>query len=220
MAGAILIGAGPGLGAALARRFAREGLPVALVARHRETLLSVAAELVELDRPVCTVLADVADEASLRSALDQSVAELGVPDLLVYNAAVTRRDRPGELSSAQLLETYAVDVVGAATAATHVSAAMVDNGGGSILFTSGMPQAAMAYTSLSLGKAALRALAAVLAQQLGPDGLHVATVTIHGPIEPGTAYDPDTIADRYWALHRQPRAEWEVDHQFIGAPPA
>jgi NAD(P)-dependent dehydrogenase (short-subunit alcohol dehydrogenase family) len=218
MAGAIVIGAGPGLGAALARRFARESLPVTLVARHPESLVEISAQVVEIGARVLSLRASATDESELRAALDTSVAEFGPPDLLVYNAALLRRDVPGELSSAQLLDAYAVNVVGAMTAATHLAPAMAARGTGSILLTSGLPEPAAAFTSLSLGKAALRALADVLAQQLGPDGVHVATVTIRGSIDQGTRYDPDQIADHYWLLHQQPRDEWELDHQFTGKP--
>lgn len=218
MAGAIVIGAGPGLGAALARRFARERLPVTLVARHPESLVEISAQVVEIGARVLSLRASATDESELRAALDASVAEFGPPDLLVYNAALLRRDVPGELSSAQLLDAYAVNVVGAMTAATHLAPAMAARGTGSILLTSGLAEPAAAFTSLSLGKAALRALAVVLAQQLGPDGVHVATVTIRGPIDPGTRFDPDQIAECYWLLHQQPRDEWELDHQFTGKP--
>jgi NAD(P)-dependent dehydrogenase (short-subunit alcohol dehydrogenase family) len=190
---------------------------VTLVARHPESLVETSAQVIGIGARVLTRQASATDESELRTALDTSLTEFGPPDLLVYNAALRRRDAPGELSSAQLLDAYAVNVVGAMTAATHLAPAMTARRTGSILFTSGRPEPA-AFTSLSLGKAALRALADVLAQQLGPDGIHVATVTIHGAIDPGTRYDPDRIAEAYWLLHRQPRDEWELDHHFTGRP--
>jgi NAD(P)-dependent dehydrogenase (short-subunit alcohol dehydrogenase family) len=191
---------------------------VTLVARHPESLVETSAQVIGIGARVLTRQASATDESELRTALDTSLTEFGPPDLLVYNAALLRRDAPGELSSAQLLDAYAVNVVGAMTAATHLAPAMTARRTGSILFTSGRPEPAAAFTSLSLGKAAQRALADVLAQQLGPDGIHVATVTIHGPIDPGTRYDPDRIAEAYWLLHRQPRDEWELDHHFTGRP--
>jgi hypothetical protein len=77
-----------------------------------------------------------------------------------------------------------------------------------------MPEPKAQYVSLSLGKAAIRALAAMLDEQYGPSGVHVATVTVAGPVAPGGAWDPDDVAEHYWRLHQQPRETWthEVVH--------
>jgi NAD(P)-dependent dehydrogenase (short-subunit alcohol dehydrogenase family) len=216
MAGAIVIGAGPGLGAAVARRFAREGLPVGLIARRPATLDELARSVTDLGGRALTVAASAADEEALRGALDQSVAQFGVPDALVYNAAAVRRDLPGELTAAQHADTYAVNVLGALTAATHLAPAMAAEGHGTILITAGLRDPDPRFTSLSLGKAAVRAAAKILDQQFGPAGVRVATVTICGLIAPRTAFDPDAIAERYWSLHHQPPEEWEPDQLFTG----
>ncbi|MEV0403981.1 SDR family NAD(P)-dependent oxidoreductase [Actinoallomurus sp. NPDC050550] len=94
MPGAVVVGAGPGIGRAVARRFAREGLPVALIARTGVTLEAVAA----LGVRTVSLTADATDETALRAALDKAAAELGPPEVVVYNAAIIRADRPGELS--------------------------------------------------------------------------------------------------------------------------
>ena len=215
MAGAVVIGAGPGLGAAIARRFARAGFPITLIARNREAAEGIAARLREHGVPVLPLEADVTDENALRSAIDRSVDEFGVPDVVVYNAALIRRDAPGEMTAQQHLDAYAVNVVGALTAAAYAIPAMASRGG-SFIITSGMPEPVAAYTSLSLGKAAVRALAAILDQQYGPRGVHVATVTVYGNIASGSNFDPDDIAERYWRVHNQPRDEWELDHPYTG----
>jgi NAD(P)-dependent dehydrogenase (short-subunit alcohol dehydrogenase family) len=93
----------------------------------------------------------------------------------------------------------------------HVAPRMAARGSGSILLTGGMPAPVAAYTSLSLGKAGLRTLAAVLHEHLGPQGVHVATVTVGGYVEPGGDYDPDDIAEHYWRLHVQRREDWELE---------
>ncbi len=221
MPGALVIGVGRGLGAALALMFAREGLPVSLVARRRESLAQIASRITDLGVHALQLPADAADEESLRRAIDAAVDQLGVPEVVVYNAALVRRDAPGELSAVELQAAYAVNVLGAATAAARVGPAMAARGRGSFLITSGMPQPDARYTSLSMGKATVRALADLLHQQLGLAGVHVATVTVHGEIRPGTRFDPDEIAQAYWAVHQQPRAEWELDHAYDGveAPP-
>ncbi|MEQ4716514.1 SDR family NAD(P)-dependent oxidoreductase [Nonomuraea sp. B19D2] len=207
MPGAVIIGAGPGIGRSVARRFAREGLPVALVSRTGTAL--------DLDG-VLTYKADVADEDRLREALDAASADLGTPDVVVYNAAIIRPDPPGEASARSQLEAWAVNVVGALVAAAHVAPAMARRGGGSFLVTGGMPEPKAGYVSLSLGKAGVRTLVELLDQEYGPSGVHVASVTVAGPVAPGTDFDPDDIAEHYWRLHTQPRDGWEREVLHAG----
>ena len=200
MPGAVIIGAGPGIGQAVARRFAREGLPIALLARSERTMRNVPEAL--------TRTADVADEDGLRTALDELTAELGPPDAVVYNAAIIQPDGPGDLSARAHLDAWAVNVVGALTAAAHLAPIMAGRGGGSFIVTGGMPEPKRDYVSLSLGKAGVRGLVELLDQEYGPSGVHVATVTVGGAVAPGTDFDPDAIAEHYWRLHAQPRDRW------------
>lgn len=86
---------------------------------------------------------------------------------------------------------------------------MAERGHGTFVVTGGMPQAVPGYVSLSIGKAAVRSAVELLDATYGPAGVHVASVTVGGPVAPGTAYDPDDIAEHYWRLHTQPRAAWE-----------
>ncbi|MBN6037642.1 SDR family NAD(P)-dependent oxidoreductase [Amycolatopsis sp. 195334CR] len=208
MPGAIVIGAGQGIGRAVAARFAREGLPIALLARTASTLEAVAAAVGVHGTEVLSLTADAADEASLRGALDAAIDRLGPPEVVVYNAALIQPDAPGELSVREHLAAYTVNVLGALTAATHVLPAMA---GGSFLITGGMPEPKAGYTSLSLGKAGVRTLVGLLDHQYGAEGVHVASVTVDGPVAPGTAFDPDDIAEHYWRLHTQPRPEWTAE---------
>ncbi|MEU9841934.1 SDR family NAD(P)-dependent oxidoreductase [Actinomadura sp. NPDC048032] len=220
MSGAVVIGAGPGIGQAVARRFAREGYPIALVARGDETLRAAARAVEPSGVPVVTLAADCADEDALRAALDRAVAEHGLPDVVVYNAAIVQADAPGELSARAHLEAWGVNVVGAHTAAAHLAPEMARRGSGSILITGGMPEPKWQYTSLSLGKAGVRTLVRVLDQRYGDAGVHAASVTVDGPVAPGTDFDPDDIAEHYWRLHGQPRHQWEheVLHTVRSAP--
>ncbi|MBB4919684.1 SDR family NAD(P)-dependent oxidoreductase [Streptosporangium saharense] len=211
MSGIIVIGAGSGIGRSVAARFAREGLPVALVARTDKTVKAVAEAIP--GGPVVTLTADSADETSLREALDAAAAELGPPDAVVYNAAIVRPDAPGELSVREHLDVWAVNVVGALTAAAHVAPGMAERGGGSFIVTGGMPEPRAEYVSLSLSKAGVRTLVTLLDQEYGAAGVHVASVTVAGAVAPGTAYDPDDIAEHYWRLHTQPPSEWE--HEVV-----
>jgi NAD(P)-dependent dehydrogenase (short-subunit alcohol dehydrogenase family) len=213
MAGAVVIGAGPGIGRSVAVRFAREGLPVALVARSAATVRATAGDVERLGAHVVPLTADSADETALRAALDTATDHIGQPDVVVYNAAVIRADAVGGLSARGHLDTWAVNVVGALTAAAHTLPGMAERGGGSFLVTGGMPEPKREYVSLSLGKAGVRTLVALLDQEYGPSGVHVATVTVSGVVAPGTAHDPDDIADHYWRLHVQPREKWE--HEVV-----
>jgi NAD(P)-dependent dehydrogenase (short-subunit alcohol dehydrogenase family) len=213
MSGTIIIGAGPGIGTSVARRAAREGLSVGRIARAEATVDAALRALGKVD--ALAVTADVTDEAALRAALDEIVDRIGVPQLLVYNAALIRSDAIGELTAQQHLDAWAVNVVGAITAITHLAPRMALAGTGTIVLTGGMPEPMPEATSLSLGEAGVRALAELLAKAYGPAGIHVATVTIAGAVAAGTAFDPDDIAEHYWRLHTQPVDAWE--HEVLHA---
>ncbi|MDN3262517.1 SDR family NAD(P)-dependent oxidoreductase [Streptomyces sp. CSDS2] len=216
MPGAVVIGAGPGIGQAVARRFAKEGLPVTLIARGAQTLRAAAAAVAPQGVPVLTVQADSTDRAELDAALDQAVEEHGVPDVAVYNAALVRADELGQLSVRDHMEAWAVNVVGALNAAARLAPAMATRGSGTFLVTGGMPEPKPQYVSLSLGKAGVRTLIALLDQQYGPSGVHAASVTVDGPVAPGTDFDPDDIAEHYWRLHTQPRHLWDREVLHTG----
>jgi NAD(P)-dependent dehydrogenase (short-subunit alcohol dehydrogenase family) len=209
--GAVVVGAGPGIGLAVAQRFAREGLTVGLIARSEQTVKAAADALAGAD--VLPLTADSTDEVALRAALDRVVDEYGVPDVVVYNAALIQPDAIGDMSTRGHLDAWAVNVVGAITTAAHVVPAMAERGSGTFIITGGMPEPKPAYVSLSLGKAGVRTLVTVLDQQYGDSGVHAATVTVTDAVAPGTAFDPVDIAEHYWRLHAQPRAEWE--HEIV-----
>ncbi len=218
MPGVIVIGAGPGIGLSVAKRFAREGLPVGLIARSRVTVEAALSALAGTGVETHWATADAADEVALRSALDELVDHLGVPDALVYNAAVIQGDSIGDLSAARHLDALAVNVVGAITAAAHLLPRMAEAGGGTYVITGGMPEPVPGVTSLSLGKAGVRALTELLDKQFGPSGVHVATVTVGGVVAPGTEFDPDDIAEHYWRLHAQSAGSWEREVVHDGQP--
>ncbi|MFC6020508.1 SDR family NAD(P)-dependent oxidoreductase [Plantactinospora solaniradicis] len=209
MSGVVIIGVGPGIGRSVALRFAREGLPVALVARTTAAVRAVAEEVAPLGVRVVALTADSTDETGLRAALDAAANELGPPGAVVYNAAIIQADSIGDLSVRAHQDAWAVNVVGAITTAAHVLPGMAERGAGSFIVTGGMPEPKESYASLSLGKAGVRTLVALLDQEYGPSGVHVATVTVAGAVAPGTAFDPDDIAEHYWRLHTQPRQRWE-----------
>ncbi|MCP3804586.1 SDR family NAD(P)-dependent oxidoreductase [Allokutzneria sp. A3M-2-11 16] len=200
MPGAVVIGAGPGIGRAVVQRFAREGLPTAVISR---SAADVGAEL--------ALTADSTDEEALRGALDAVTSQFGLPDVVVYNAALVQADALGELSVRGHLDAWAVNVVGAATTAAHVLPAMARRGSGTFIITGGMPRPKPEYVSLSLGKAGVWTLVALLDQQFGAAGVHVASVTVDGAVVAGTGFDPGVIAEHYWRLHEQGVGEWELE---------
>ncbi|WP_412080440.1 SDR family NAD(P)-dependent oxidoreductase [Streptomyces sp. SCL15-6] len=201
------------------RRFAREGLPITLIARGGQTLRTVADAIALQGVPVVTLQADSTQRDELDAALEQAVGEHGVPEVAVYNAALIRADEPGELSVREHMEAWAVNVVGALNAAACLAPMMAARGNGTFLVTGGMPEPKPQYVSLSLGKAGVRTLVTMLDQRYGSSGVHVASVTVDGPVAPGTDFDPDDIAERYWQLHVQPRHQWDREVLHGGRSP-
>lgn len=132
--------------------------------------------------------------------------------MLLYNTVGYHPGPASTLPAATLAADLAVGVVGALAAAQAVLPAMRARGRGTLLFTGGGaafgPSTQVA--TLAVQKAALRNLVLSLAEELEPEGLRVGTVTVAGWIQPGTAFDPDRIADVYWAMHDRTRAEREI----------
>lgn len=203
---AVVVGAGPGLGLAVGRRFAREGFRLALLARTPERLDRTGLDALPV--PV-----DLADESALRDALGQVRAAVGDPAVLVFNASEYVEGTPTQVTYEAFLHGFRVGVAAALVAVQEVAPAMRAAGRGSVLLTGGglglTPWAPA--TGLGVQKAALRNLAFAAAQELSPDGVHVATVTIKGVIKPGTATDPALVAERFWELHCEPRESWRTE---------
>ena len=200
----LVIGAGPGLGGAVARRFVRGGYRVTLLARSADRLAELASDAagpataVDPVDPVDTVAADAGNPDGLRATLTSLYARSGAPGVLVYNAALLAPDSLLDSDAAHLQRAYDVDVVGAVVATQVAAPPMRAAGAGTILFTGGEPARALA--TLSLGKAALRSAASILCADLADDGIRVASITIAGAVAPGTPFSPDRIADRYWTI--------------------
>ena len=211
---ALVIGVGPGLGLALAEAFAGDGHPVALFGRDAARLDKYASELTAQGHTARAYSVDAADPEGLKAALTRAADELGTPpDVLVYNAAQLRADSPTELDAPEFAHTLAVNVTGAVVAAQTVLPLLRD-GRGSLLFTGGglSLDPAAEYTSLSVGKAALRAYVQALHKQQQGSEVHVSTVTIGGFIGGGDPrFAPETLAAAYLDLHRQPQDQWQAE---------
>ena len=199
MAHLLVVGAGPGISAATARRFGRAGSAVSLVARREESLAALGRELAAEGTEVRRRAADAGDPAALTAAVDELLAEAGPVDVLLYNVSVGREVDPAELTPQQLAADLAAGVVGLQTAVRAVLPGMRDRGSGTVLATgSGAADRPLtALPTLGVQKAALRALAEVLARGLAPSGVHVATVTVRGFVGEGRQIEPDRVAALY-----------------------
>lgn len=211
----VVIGAGPGVGMGVARAFAREGHPVALVARKQGPLEQLADALRGSGATVTTAVGDAADTPSLLSGLQQ--LDLPAPaGVLVYNAAgfggPLLQTEPDLLRQASDVNLHSL------VGAVHTLLPQLQQSNGTVLVTGGglALHPASAVGVLSVGKATIRAAALVLAQELEPIGVAVRTVTIAGTVETGGAFDPDRIARVYLALHSREIAGPEV--LFTGGP--
>jgi short-subunit dehydrogenase len=210
---ALIVGVGPGLGLALAETFARNGNPVALFGRSAERLQKYASELAAAGHTATAYQVDTADPEGLRAALLQAANDLGPPDLLVYNAAVLTPDTPTELDAQTFARTLAVNVTGAMVAAQTILP-LLPGGRGSLLFTGGAYalNPSPERTSLSVGKAALRAYVQALHKQQQGSNVHVTTVTVAGIIGgQDPRFAPETLAAAYLDLHHQPHDEWQAE---------
>lgn len=214
----LVIGAGPGLGSAIAHRFAREGFAVTVAGRNQQRLSDLAGRLREsTTATVDTAVVDAADAADFTTAL-QELAQRITPQVVVYNAALLTGDDALTSSTDYLAQAFAINVIGAISAAQVFTPAMRGVGHGTFLVTGGglgiypSPE----FATMSIGKAGLRAAAALLHDELKTDGVHVAGVTITGNIAPDTAFAPELIADAYWQLHAEPVGQWSVETIFDG----
>jgi NAD(P)-dependent dehydrogenase (short-subunit alcohol dehydrogenase family) len=216
-----VIGAGPGIGTAVARRFCSSGFSAAVLSRGKSAV--AAAETLTQDGFSAKAFeVDAGSAASIGDALVRVHKDLGPVDVLVYNAAAVTQALPTELGIDQLLHDFKIGVAGALAAAQTVAPHMIEKGSGTILFTGGgfahRPIAVL--TSLGIEKAAIRNLAFSLAEELTPKGIRVGTVTVLGLVKPGTAFDPGRIAEKYWAVHQDRSGALGVDVPFSGTHPA
>jgi short-subunit dehydrogenase len=213
----LLVGAGPGLGMAVARRFAAGGYRITLVARSTDSLAALAGTLADTGAKISTIAADASDPDALGARMSELYRGDGAPGVIVYNAVMGAPDQLLSSSVAHLQAAYSVDVISAIVVAQAVAPAMRAAGFGTILVTGGgfADHPIPALATVSLGKAALRSAATMLGADLKKDGIRVATLTIAGQIAAGTAFDPERIAERYWeVVHLD--GPWQAEFRFTG----
>jgi NAD(P)-dependent dehydrogenase (short-subunit alcohol dehydrogenase family) len=221
---AAVVGVGPGLGAALARRFA-QGYAVAITARNTGYLQSLAGEIRTTGGQVLEVPADVGDRAQVEAAFKSIRERLGSPEVLLYNAGSGTWGTVTDITPEQYENTWRVNAYGAFLSAKAVVPDMIARGRGVILFTGATAGVKAGPKSVAFGPAkfALRGLAQSLARDLGPKGIHVAWINVDGVIDiPGRRerfpqlkdedlLKPDAIAETYWHLAHQDRSAWSQD---------
>lgn len=222
---AAVVGVGPGLGAATARRFARGGLAVALMARRDEQLTQVKQAVEAEGGRALAVPCDATDAADLAEAFARVRAELGEPSVLVYNVGVFRIAAVLDTDQATFEDSWRTNCLGGFLAAREAAPKMVERGKGTILFSGATAslRGSARFSCLAVGKFGLRALAQSLARELGPRGVHVAHVVIDGqilsdqarrmsPDKPTEGFiSPEAIAETYWQLHQQDPTSWTLE---------
>ncbi|MFY9957362.1 SDR family NAD(P)-dependent oxidoreductase [Bradyrhizobium sp.] len=212
---ALIVGAGEGLSASLARLFAREGIRVALAARKIEKLGALCS-----DTGARAFACDATEPEAVERLFGLVEREIATPDLVVYNASARARGAFVELVPADVANAIAVGAFGGFLVAQQAAKRMLPNKRGAILFTGasasvkGYPQSA----PFAMGKFALRGLAQSMAREFSPQGIHIAHFVIDGgirsaarteaPDRPDSMLDPDAIALSYWNVLQQPRGAW------------
>ena len=212
---ALIVGAGAGLSASLARRFTAEGMRVGLAAREIEKLAPLRAET-GAEAFAC----DASEPGQVARLFDEMQSRLGSPDVVVYNASSRARGPIADLAAADVERAIAVTAFGAFLVAQQAVRRMLPEGRGAVLFT-GASASVKGYAQsapFAMGKFALRGLAQSMARELAPQGIHVAHFVIDGairnpgrteaPEKPDSMLDPDAIADTYLHVLRQPRSAW------------
>ena len=219
MSNVIIIGVGPGIGRSIALHAAREGHDVTLIARDRARLDAIAAEVGALGRATLALAVDVTIGAHFEGAVEQSVDAFGLPSLAVYNAVAPVPGGALDLLADDLARSLEINVVAAARLVELLGAELAaEPGGGSILLTGGIlaTKPMGPYAGLSVGKAALRALALALHAEWAKQGVLVSTLTVGGMVRAGSRFDPDRIAEALWNLHELGAADAPAEAVFDG----
>ncbi|HVA68956.1 MAG TPA: SDR family NAD(P)-dependent oxidoreductase [Candidatus Binataceae bacterium] len=219
---ALITGVGPGLGASLARRFARE-YTVAIMARSADYLQTLAVDIRSAGGDVLEVKSDVGNRAEVEAAFKLVRERLGEIDVLIYNAGVGPFGSLSDITPDQFEASWRVNAFGAFMCAKACAPAMIAQGRGVMIFTGATAGIKAGAKSAAFGPAnfAKRGLAQSLARDLSPKGIHVAWVNVDGAIDlpnrkiPGLTKDdmlnPDAIAETYWNLAHQDRSAWTME---------
>ncbi|HET6726290.1 MAG TPA: SDR family NAD(P)-dependent oxidoreductase [Gammaproteobacteria bacterium] len=221
-----VVGVGPGLGSAVARRFAADDFAVALMARNRVTTAELADELCDAGHAAAAFATDATQPESIGQAFADAAERFGAPPcVLVYNAGVFATGNVADISPDEFERCWHVNCMGGFLAAQAALKPMLKAGSGTIIFTGATAslRGGKGFANLAVGKFGLRALAQSLAREVGPQGVHVVHTIVDGQIdtpairkrqperETHTMLAPDAIADTYLMLRRQDRTAWTLE---------
>lgn len=212
---ALIVGAGPGLSASLARRFAKEDVKVAIAARNTDKLSDLVAE-----SGARAYACDAIDPAQVADLFSAVTSDLGEPDIVVYNASNRVRGPITDIDPEAVLTAIKISCYGGFLVAQQAAKQMVPRGNGAIFLT-GASAGVKGYpnsSTFAMGKFGLRGLAQSLARELHPQNVHVGHFVIDGGIrrenDPRAdrgadgLLEPDSIAETYYRFWRQPRDSW------------
>lgn len=222
----LVVGAGDFTGAAIARRFAREGFTACVVRRHGEQLAPLVAEIEAAGGKAIAYGVDARDEDQVTDLVDRIERDVGPIEVAVFNIGANVRFSVLETTARVYRKVWEMATFAGFLVGRECAKRMVERGRGTILFTGATAsvRGASGFSAFSSAKHALRALSQSMARELGPKNIHVAHVVIDGAIDtawihenfPGAAelkkvdglLDPEAIAENYWHLHTQPRTAW------------
>ena len=214
---AVIVGAGSGLRASVARAAAADGMTPILAARSPEKL-NVLEAITGGEARAC----DASNPDDVAALFDHVTTEHGVPELVVYNPSARVRGPVADLDPESVQKAIMITAFGGFLVGQAAAKSMLQRGSGSILFT-GASASVKGYANSScfaMGKFALRGLAQSMARELAPQGIHVGHFVIDGGI--GESDDPDNpnrlhpdhIAAEYMNMHRQPRSAWTWEQEL------
>ena len=217
----VVVGVGPGNGAALARRFHAEGYSVALLARSTDLSAQLAGELPGARAYAC----DVTDEASVQATFSAVVAEMGAIEALIYNAGTGVWGTVEDLTAKDFEQAWRVNALGAFLTSKQVVAHMKAAGRGNIIFigATASRRGNVKTAAFAPAKAAQRSLAESMARHLWPAGVHVAVVIVDGVVDlprtrkmmsdkPDSFFvKPAEFAESVWQVTQQPRSAWSFE---------
>lgn len=223
---AAVLGVGPGLGSALARKFAKEGYTVVIMSRRMENLTPVKTEIEQNGGKVLPITVDATSEESMKLAFEKVRSELNgsMPSLFVFNAGARFMMKSLLDTSLEEFKTcFDGNCTGCFIAAKEVLPDMVKNKRGTFLITGATAswRGGAKFVNLAVGKFGLRALAQSMAREYGPQGIHVSHIVVDGQIDTGSEFvknrekhtllNPDRLADVYWNLHCQDPTVWTFE---------
>ena len=223
---ALIVGAGQSTGAAIARRFAREGYVACVTRRHGEALQPLVAQIEAAGGRARAFGSDARRESEVAALVETVEREVGPIEVAVFNVGGNVRFPIREMTARVYTKVWEMGALAGFLVGREVAKVMVPRGRGTILFTGATAslRGGAGFAAFAGAKHALRALAQSMARELGPLGIHVAHVVIDGAIDTpfirdnfperyalkaqDGILDPDAIAENYWNLHRQPRSAW------------